>query len=99
MHKKFAKDGLVAITLSMDLVRKDVKNPRENALKLLQKHNASLINLIVDDDPELLKEKLQYQGGLPMVYVFNRQGKWKLYELEIDYEEMEKTVERFLKSK
>jgi hypothetical protein len=96
MHKKHAKDGLVAITLSMDMANK-LPNAEKNALKILQKQNVILTNLMINEDKKVLEEKLQYIGGLPMVYVFNRQGKWKLFEGEVNYDEIEKTVERFLK--
>ncbi len=98
MHKKYASQGLVAITLSMDFVR-SVKNPVQKGLKKLQERNASLTNLIINEDESLLAEKLRYQGGLPMVYVFNRQGKWKLFDGEINYDTIEKTVQRFLQEK
>jgi hypothetical protein len=35
----------------------------------------------------------------PCVYVFNRQGKWKRFYDPVNYEEVEKTVEQFVKEK
>lgn len=99
MHKKYAKEGLVAITLSLDFAR-DEKTPVERGLKKLRDRKVDLINYIIQESPEFLKEKLRYEGQLPMIYVFNRQGKWKLFQYEdVNYQVIDQTVKRFLQEK
>src|SRR5262245_29185142 len=99
MHNKYAKDGLVAITLSLDLVREE-KMPVERGLMKLKERNVEVTNFIIDEGADLLKEKLRYEGGLPMVYVFNRSGKWKLFDGDdVKYDLIEQTVRRFLDEK
>jgi hypothetical protein len=98
MQKKYGKADFVAITLSMDNVREE-KNPKERDLKKLKDRNANLINFFLDEDAKVAQEKLRYQGGLPMAYVFNRQGKWKLIDEGDVPKQVEETVQRFLKEK
>jgi thiol-disulfide isomerase/thioredoxin len=96
MHKKYAKDGLVAMTVSVD---EDANNPdvQGEALKFLRKVNAAFSNLMLDEKPTFWQEKLRFDA-VPCVYVFDRQGKWRQYK-EPNYAEIEKVVVELLNAK
>ena len=95
MHKKYAKDGLVAISVSLDELK-----DKEMALKFLQSKEAAFTNLLLNDTVNW-SEKLHFSAP-PCYFVFNRQGKWvqfKAEDGEINYADMEKRVREFLKEK
>ena len=77
MHKRFAKDGFVTISVSVDDNARDPKTQKD-VLARLTKHGSGSINLILDEESEWVKKQLRFDG-LPAVYVFNRQGKWRLF--------------------
>ena len=94
MHNKYAKDGLAAVSVSLD-DPKD-KKARQNVLDFLRKQKATLTNLILDEKSEVWQEKLKFDGP-PCVFVFDREGKWKKFESP-DYAEVEKyALERLKK--
>jgi hypothetical protein len=98
MHKKYAKDGLVAISVTLD--DPDSKEDRANALDFLQKADATQQNFLLNEAPEVWQEKLKITGP-PCVYVFNRDNQWvkKLegFKDSGDHEAIEKLVVELLK--
>lgn len=95
MHKKYAADGLVAISVSLDEL-----NDKDEALKFLQSKDATFTNLLLNDTVNW-PDKLHFFAP-PAYFVFNRQGKWVQFKGEegpVDYAAMEKTVRDFLKEK
>src|SRR5687767_5357452 len=98
MHKKWAKDGLVVLTVSLD---ENGRNPKvqQDVLRRLSACGATFTNVILDEDIEWAQKKLRCPN-LPSVYVFNRQGKWKQFT-EFDegdtYQEIDKLVVEWLK--
>jgi hypothetical protein len=94
LHEKYAKDGLVAVSVSLD----DPKDPDAKAavLKFLQSQNAAFTNLILDESQTFWQEKFKAIAP-PIVYVFNREGKWKQFVEAEHYPEVEKLVVEFLK--
>jgi len=93
MHEKFAKDGLAAISVSLD-DPKD-KKAQQNVIDFLRKQNATFTNLILDEKAEVWQEKLKFAGP-PCVFVFNRNAEWKKFESP-DYAEIEKYVAELVK--
>jgi thiol-disulfide isomerase/thioredoxin len=77
MQEKYGKDGLVLISVSLDPLAENEKaeQRKERVLGWLRKLKANIVNLILDEHTELLKEKLRIVT-IPSVYVFNRQGQW-----------------------
>ena len=76
-QKKFGKDGLVSISVSLDKPAKD-ETPAQmkgRVLKLLEKFGSNIPNVILDEPQKLVEDKLRFRT-IPCVYVFNRQGKW-----------------------
>jgi hypothetical protein len=101
MHQKYAKDGFVALSVSVD----DLHNPNEPAeetrkrvLDFLQRKKATFTNVILDDPPEKTLEKLGIPA-VPCIYVFNRDNRFvlKLAEQKDPYVIVEKTVQELLK--
>jgi thiol-disulfide isomerase/thioredoxin len=69
MHQKYAKDGLVAVSVSLDPV-KDAKR-RKDVEAFLQEKKATLTNLQLDAPPEEWQKRLKFDGP-PCVFLFNR---------------------------
>jgi len=111
MHKKYAKDGLVALSVSVDkLVDEDSGQRIESkvlpkVLAFLKQKEATLTNLLLDEPQEFWKKKLGVDFGVPVVFVFNRQGKWVRFKgeaekgaaEELDYAKVEDQVKKLLK--
>ena len=96
MHKKYAKDGLAVISVSVD-----PPEDKDKALTFLQSKGSTFTNLFLDETPEFWTKKLRFIAP-PCVYVFNRQGKWTQFDAgqeEIDDAKVEKLVVEYLKGK
>jgi hypothetical protein len=94
MQKHYAKDGLVAMSVSLDDPQQ--KGVPEKVLKFLQTQHANFGNFILDEKPEVWQAKLNFDGP-PCVYVFNREGKIaKQFKDEFTYEDVEKVVKALL---
>jgi hypothetical protein len=112
MHKKYAKDGFVAVSVSIDPIRgKDGKvNAKavKDVTEFLQKQKPPFRNFILDAREEEWQKKLGVYGP-PCVYVFNRDNHFvlKLPVLDkkgepvevVDYGVIEKTVAELMKKK
>src|SRR5262245_15762415 len=110
MHKKYAKQGLVALSLNCDLLKrpldgKDISaEARANALKFLNEMNATFTNLQLDEPDTVWKEKFRVIS-FPVLYVFDRQGKWyrfdgdKSDEGTVDHAKVEALVKKLLAEK
>jgi hypothetical protein len=72
MHEKYAKDGLVVISLSVD-----DPDDTDQALAFLKKQNATFTNFILADKDrfEPAGEKKFEHSVPPIVHVFGRDGK------------------------
>jgi hypothetical protein len=104
MHRKYAAQGLTAVSVSVDLGIEDVQEKRvakselhAAALKFLQKQNATFPNLLLDEPDEVWQKKLG-EPLVPLVFVFNRQGQWKKFGPDTEPGEVEKQVEEWLKT-
>ncbi len=102
MHRKYAKDGLVAISVSLD--DPGDKAARAKALAFLKKQGAAFTNVLLDEKPETYQAKLKIDGP-PCVYVFNRDNRYVLKRDgigdagRIDYELFERRVLELLAEK
>lgn len=97
MHKKYAKQGLVVVTVALD----DASNEKLKAslLKFLRNVDATFPNLVLDETEDVWTKKLGIDG-YPAMFVFNRAGKYKkLLAPDIDDElaNVEKLVVEWLK--
>jgi thiol-disulfide isomerase/thioredoxin len=98
LYQKYAKDGLVAVSVSLDDPAN--KESRERALKFLQDRGAAFTNLLLDEPPEVWQAKLKVQGP-PCVFVLNQDNrivkKLPVGDEGVDYNEIEKAVVQWLK--
>ncbi len=99
MQWKYAKDGLVAVALTVD----DPKNAqaRESAVKFLERVKAyDVINLHLDEEASLWQTKFRTDGP-PLVFVFDRDNRIALRlpvgDEAVDYAAIEKKVQELLK--
>ncbi|MBY0523201.1 MAG: hypothetical protein K2R98_07370 [Gemmataceae bacterium] len=102
MHQKYASQGLVVISVSIEEERQSKKD-QEDVLKFLQKRNATMTNLVLDESSEVWAEKLG-AGLRPLVFVFNRDGRWERFDATVLGEDdgdakVEKLVVEWLKQK
>jgi hypothetical protein len=94
MQEKYAKQGLVAISVSLD--DPNDKDAKDRVFKFLEKKKATFTNLILDEKPEVWQAKLKIDGP-PCIFVFDREGKIASKVTLEGYDEVEKVVAGLLK--
>jgi thiol-disulfide isomerase/thioredoxin len=76
LYNKHRKDGLAAITVSVDIAWEQFNPKVEGSLlRFLKKNGAAFTNLVLDEPREFLEGRLRVKA-VPCMYVFNRQGQW-----------------------
>ncbi len=101
MHEKYGKDGLAALSVSLDDPKEDPK-AREKVLKFLQDRGATFPNLMLDEDSDVWQVKLKISGP-PCVYLFDRDNHYVLKMSDdsgnprVDYAVIEKKITELLK--
>ena len=96
LHDRHAKDGLVAVSVSLDDLSED--GAKDKVLQFLEKQKATFTNLILDEKPEFWQGKLKIDGP-PLVMVFNREGilEQKFVDKDVDYAVIGKLVTELLR--
>lgn len=97
LHKKYGKDGVVAISVSVD----DAKDPEtvQRVKEFLQRQGAAFPNLILDEPSDVWHKKLETEG-VPCVFVFNRKREiYRKYGDGVKYSDVEKDVRTLLDQK
>ena len=100
MHKRYAKDGLAAISVSLDPLDLDPRT-KDNVLAFLRSQGADFTNLLLDEPFELWEKKLRFSFP-PCYYVFSRQGRWTMFQPEdekFDQKDVEKLIVKLLSEK
>ena len=100
MHEKYAKDGLVVISVALDDIHEEPES-KDRALKFLKDKRAAFTNLLLDEPIEFWQKKFDFVGP-PLLYLFNRQGRWVRFRADdgdIDHEKIEKLVVELLRAK
>ena len=69
LHERFAKDGLVCMSLSID-----DKEDRDAALEFLKSRHAAFANFIMDE-PAMVWQEHFLLKGVPAVFIWDRAGK------------------------
>ena len=112
MHKKWAKDGLVILTLTID----DDSDNDKKCAKARADVEAFLAKVkppfrtvrLAIDDKEKIPKTLYFGDGVPKGYVFNRENNYVLKmpvlqkdkeEDPFDYDVIEKTVSELMNKK
>ena len=99
LHHKYAKDGMTAVSLSLDPVEDKGK-----ALKFLQEKNAAFPNYLLDEDAKIWQEHFDIYGQ-PAVMVYGTDGKLagrfdhNDANKQYTYDDVEKLVQKLLKAK
>lgn len=95
MHTKYAQNGLVTLSVSVDDPADH--EVRGRIVKFLEKNKASFRNFLLDEAPELWQEKLNI-GGPPCLYLFDRENRFvkKMVAEEVDFSVLEKTIRELL---
>jgi thiol-disulfide isomerase/thioredoxin len=99
LHVKYAKDGVVCVSLSLD---KD--DGHAAALDFLKKKQASFANFRLDEEDDVWQEKFNLNGP-PAVLVFDPTGKLAHQfdhgnpDVDYDYGDVEKLVKKLLAKK
>jgi hypothetical protein len=76
MHHKYQAKGLVVISVNLNDANDE--DERQETLKVLKKYKLDVINVVLDEPQEVWKEKLRVRLGPPCMYVFDRNGKWRM---------------------
>jgi len=72
MQKKYAKDGLVAVSVTVD--KADDEEAVGRARKFLRSAHADFTNLLLDEPDSVWGEKLSAKT-IPLIFVFGRDGR------------------------
>jgi thiol-disulfide isomerase/thioredoxin len=96
LHKELAADGLVVIAVTID-----DKVDRDKALEFLTKSRATFVNFhLVDSDDSIdTLQKRMATKAVPIVHVFDREGKKTSFETGIKDDEVEKLIRELVKRK
>jgi hypothetical protein len=68
MHRRYGKDGLVCVSVSVD----EAEN-KDKALAFLKKREAAFANYLLDEKAEVWQNKLKLTGT-PAVVLFGKDG-------------------------
>jgi hypothetical protein len=103
MHHKYAKDGLVVVSVSIDAIDEDNPPPKVTGevRKFLQRFKAPFGALILDEPVEVQQKRLHFAAA-PCAFVFNRSGQWTQFagdRNEFDDKKIEERVRQALQEK
>jgi hypothetical protein len=103
MHKKYGKDGLQVISVSLDTVEGSAAEKKETTDRVyafLRDKGADFTNLLLGERVDW-DQKFHFIAP-PCYFVFDKQGKWRQFladETPVDYATMEALVVKLLKDK
>ena len=61
MHEKYAKEGLVVISVALDDIKEEPE-AKERALKFLKDKRANFTNLLLDEPIDFWQKKFEFVG-------------------------------------
>jgi thiol-disulfide isomerase/thioredoxin len=96
LHHKYAKDGLVCISVSVDDI-----DDKERTLKFLRSQKATTINYLIDESADVWQKNLDATVP-PNAIIFGRDGqRVKRFSAEgpFDYTDVEKAIKPLLDKK
>jgi hypothetical protein len=97
MQEKYAKEGLVAVSLNLD--DPEDKKVMRNVHEFLKKQKVTFPSYVLNETQETWQEKLKITGP-PVVFLFGRDGKVaRKFDEGVDYKEVEKAALEELKKK
>jgi thiol-disulfide isomerase/thioredoxin len=95
LAQKYSGKGLAVITVSIDQWRQE-PDAKKRVLDFLKKRKATCTNLLLDETPPVVEQKLHFKT-IPTVFVFDRRGQWVQFTDNVDPHEVEKLVVSLLK--
>lgn len=108
MQHKYGKEGLVILSVSLDLaIARDLEEKvtademATSVRTFLKKRDATFGALIMDEPMTLLQERLHFSAP-PCAFVFNRKGQWTQLSAdrnEFDVDKIEKLVVELLRER
>lgn len=95
MHQKYAKNGLVCMSVSLD-----EQADHDKALQFLRKQKATFANFRLAEETSVWQEKFDMLGP-PVVLVFDRAGVCTKFDFTdpdkpTDYDDVEKAVRQLV---
>ena len=96
MYKNNAKNGLTAISVSLD--EPGENGVKDRLLRFLKRQDATFTNVILDENQEFWTKKFD-MATPPCVFVFNREGKWKQFKLFENYDEIKQYAVKCLNAR
>ncbi len=102
MQQKYGPQGFAVVTVATEDTsdQRPKEKVRASIEKYLKSINASgFTNLVLDEKEEFWTKKLGF-AGIPYMFLFNREGKYKRFEpgdIEEEYANIEKIVAEWLK--
>src|SRR6476469_829830 len=101
MHDKHGKDGLVIVSVTMDesMDEMDRAEYREKTKTYLAKRKPPFATYDLDFDRSKPPAALAFDGGMPRVFVFNRDNQFVLKEQGPDKDDLDKAIAQALKKK
>jgi hypothetical protein len=99
MHKKYAKDGVVVMTVSVDDL-----DSKGAAVEFLRKQKATTRNFLLKEEPEFWQKKWKITAP-PALFIFDREGKRVAKfdsedsEKKYNHEDIEKAVRELVQVK
>jgi thiol-disulfide isomerase/thioredoxin len=98
LNAKYGDKGFAAVSVSVDS-EPDEANTQKQVLSFLRRSKAAFTNLLLNETADVWNKKLGNKE-VPIVFVFNRDGKWvRKYTDDVDYGNIEKLVVELLKEK
>ena len=98
MHKKLADKKLVVVTVAVPGEDQPAEMVKDGVLRFLKKVKVPFTNLLLDEKDEVWQTKLRMLGP-PHTYVFDRQGKWTMFDARdlLQPEKLDRLVEELVK--
>jgi thiol-disulfide isomerase/thioredoxin len=98
LNEKYGTKGFAAVSVSTD-DQPGTADTQAQVLKFLRSRKATFTNLLLDELPAVWNKRLA-ADGVPIVFVFNRDGQWvRKYTDDVDYAAIEKLVLELLKER
>jgi thiol-disulfide isomerase/thioredoxin len=98
LNEKYGTKGFAAVSVSTDSDPEKAETQKQ-VQEFLRKYKATFTNLLLNEPTDVWYKKLGNEG-VPIVFVFNREGQWvRKYTDDVDYAAIEKIVVELLNQK
>jgi hypothetical protein len=99
MHKKYARDGLAVVSVSVDALVAPMSEELQGRVhEFLQSQGAAFANFLLTEDSDAVTERFHF-SALPSLVVYDRDGQPTRFTGAFEHEDVEKLVVRLLQRK